>query len=137
MTRKQVGFSLIEILVTMLVVAILIALLTPAYRSYILKGNRSDAIRSLQNAQILEEKYRVNNTSYGTLAQIGLSTAASNSIGGLYTITIPINTASAYTLSAAPVSTQIADTNCTDFTITYANGTTTLSSAPNSDCWSQ
>lgn len=136
-TRNQSGFSIIEILIVIIIIAILTAILTPAYRSYILKSNRSDAIRSLQNAQILQEKYRVNNTSYGTLAQIGLSTAASNSIGGLYTITIPANTTSTYTLSAAPVSTQTSDTTCTNFTITYANGTTTLSSAPQTDCWSQ
>ncbi len=137
MTRKQSGFTLTEILITIIIVAILVALLTPAYYSYILKSNRSDAIRSLQNAQILQEKYRVNNTSYGTLAQIGLSTSASNSIGGLYTITIPTNATASYTLSAAAVSTQTSDTTCTNFTITYANGTTTLSSAPNTDCWSQ
>lgn len=137
MTRKQYGFSLIEILATIIIIAMLVALLTPAYNSYILKSNRSDAIRSLQNAQILQEKYRVNNTNYGTLAQIGLSTSASNSIGGLYTITIPTNTTSSYTLSAAAVGTQTSDTTCTNFTITYANGTTTLSSSPNTDCWSQ
>lgn len=137
MKHKQHGFSLIEILATIIIIAILVAILTPAYRSYILKGNRSDAVRSLQNTQMLQEKYRVNNTTYGTLAQIGMSTAASNSIGSLYTITIPTNATASYTLSAAPVGTQASDTACTNFTITYANGTATLSSAPQTDCWSQ
>src|SRR3990167_1027276 len=136
-TRNQFGFTLIELLITFIIIAILAAILTPAYRSYILKSNRSDAVRSLQNTQILQEKYRVNNTSYGTLANLGMSTSASNSIGGLYTITIPTNTTSSYTLSAAAVSTQTSDTACTNFTITYATGTTTLSSAPQTDCWSQ
>ena len=136
-TRNQFGFTLIELLITVIIIAILAAILTPAYRSYILKSNRSDAVRSLQNTQILQEKYRVNNTSYGTLANLGMSTSASNSIGGLYTITIPTNTTSSYTLSAAAVSTQTSDTACTNFTITYATGTTTLSSAPQTDCWSQ
>lgn len=136
-TRNQFGFTLIEILIAAILIAILAAILTPAYRNYILKGNRSDAIRSLQNTQILEEKYRVNNTTYGTLANLGMSTSAGNSIGGLYTITIPTNTTSSYTLSAAAIGTQASDTACTNFTITYANGTTTLSSAPQTDCWSQ
>src|SRR3990167_9883025 len=136
-TRNQFGFTLIELLITVIIIAILAAILTPAYRSYILKSNRSDAVRSLQNTQILQEKYRVNNTSYGTLAQIGMSTAAGNSIGGFYTITIPTNATASYTLSAAPTGTQVIDTACTNFTITYANGTTTLSSAPQTDCWSQ
>lgn len=132
---SQSGFTIVEMLITIIIIAILVAILSPVYRNYLYKSNRGDAVQSLLHTQILQEKYRVNNTSYSTsFTDISGST---NSINGFYTLGISAAGTASYTLTAAPTGTQSSDTACTNFTITYANGTTTLSSAPQTDCWSQ
>lgn len=135
MRKKQYGFSMTETLIVLVVIAILVSILTPAFRSYLHKSNRSDAVQSLLNTQILMEKYRVNNTSYST--SFTDISGSSNSLNGFYTLTIPSAGTASYSLTATPTGTQSSDTACTNFTITYASGTTTLSSLPQTDCWSQ
>lgn len=131
--NKCKGFSIIEILIVLIVLAILIVMLTPALQFYIVRSNRSDAIKSLSAMQIAQEKWRLNSTSYGTLAQIW-TTGATNSLSGLYDMTVTVNTTNAYTLVANAPSgyAQNADTGCTTMTITYANGTSTQTPAA---CW--
>lgn len=125
---------MIEILIVLVIIFILAAVLTPAYQSYILRGNRSDAIKSLLLLQIAQEKYRLNNTTYGTLGNVWSGSA---SVDGYYTLSVPSNGNTNYTLTATAQGSQAADTNCASFTITFANGTQTNSSSPNTDCWSQ
>lgn len=132
--EKTNGFSIIELLIVLIIIGILTAMLTPAYRSYVLKSNRGDAIKSLMALQIAQEKYRVNNTAYGTLANVW---TGSSSIEGYYTMTVPSNTSTSYTLTATAAGTQTSDTSCTSFTLTYATNTMTQSSASNTNCWSQ
>lgn len=125
--KKQNGFSLIEILIVLVIIAILVAVLTPAYQSYIRRGNRSDAIRSVLAMQVNQEKWRLHNTTYtGTVANIS-PTGTSASIAGYYTLAVSGATGSAYILTATAVvgTTQASDVGCTVFTLTYSAGTTT------------
>ena len=128
-SKKLKAFSLMEVIITLVIIGILVAVLTPAYNSYITKSQRSDAIKSIANLQVLEEKYRLNNTSYGSLAQLG---ATSASLSGYYTMGISNVTASSYTITATAGSEQSSDTGCTTMSIAYANGTSTKN-VPN--CW--
>jgi len=134
MLRAQKGFSLIELIITLAIVGILAVLLMPAYRNYISRGNRSDAVQSILSAQIAEEKYRLNHATYGTLAQIGASATSPN---GNYTIVITNNAAATYTITATTTGSQTTDTSCTTFTLAYSNGTTTKTSSPTATCWTQ
>lgn len=126
---RQKGLSLIEILVVLLILGILVKLLTPVLQSYIVRSNRSDAIKSLSAMQISQEKWRLNSTSYGTLAQVWTGT---NSLGGFYTMTVPSNGTTNYTLTATAGTAQSSDTGCTAMTITYASGTSTQTPTT---CW--
>lgn len=129
MPAQQKGFSIVEILIVLAIISILAVALMPAYKTYQLKSNRSDAIRSILAIQIAEEKYRIANTSYGNLAAVWSGT---NSYDGYYQMSVTNNTASSYTITASALSTQSADTNCATMTLTYANGTATQSP---SSCW--
>lgn len=130
--RFSSGFSLVEILFVLVIIAILVIALTPVYRDYVLKSNRSDAVRSLLATQINEEKWRLNNTTYtATIANVS-PTGASTSINGYYTLAVTSASASAYTLTATATGTQTSDTGCTTMTLTYASGTTTTTPAV---CW--
>jgi len=134
MKRTIKGFSLLEVIIATVIVAILAAIAVSSYRTYILKGHRSDALHTLLAMQLAQEKYRMNNATYGTLAQVwnGVST----SDGGYYTLAISSNTATAYTITATAVGSQSSDaedgTSCSTLTIAYNNGTTTKT--PTS-CW--
>lgn len=127
--KRQKGFSIVEILIVLAILAILVVALTPSYQTYQLKSNRSDAIKSILAIQVAEEKYRINNTSYGALAAVWSGT---NSYENHYQMSISNNTASTYTITATPLSSQSADTDCPYLTLTYANGTATKTPAA---CW--
>jgi len=101
--RGRAGFTLIELMITVAIIAILAAVALPSYNSYVKKSRRSDAYAALAAVSLQQEKYRANNTTYGTLAQIGVP---GTSPDGYYTIAITANsnTASGYTATATAVS---------------------------------
>ncbi|PIZ04351.1 MAG: hypothetical protein COY58_04780 [Gammaproteobacteria bacterium CG_4_10_14_0_8_um_filter_38_16] len=128
--QKTEGFSLVELIIVLLVISILTLALTPAFKSYKIKANRSDGIKSLLALQIAQEKYRLNNTAYASsVAAAGLST---NSIDGYYTLAVSTSGASNYTLTATATGDQTNDTGCTTLTITYATNTTNKTPT---NCW--
>ena len=101
------GFTLIELMIVIAIVAILAAVAYPSYLDSIRAARRADAMDALLTLQNLQEKYRANNTTYGTLAQIGGSAASSD---GYYTLTVSDNTATVYTLKALATGDQANDT---------------------------
>lgn len=119
---KSRGFTLIELMIVVAIVAILAAVAYPSYLDSIRAARRADAMDAVLTLQNLQEKYRANNTTYGTLAQIGGSAA---SLDGYYTLTVTGNTATAYVLTATAVagSSQASDTGCTTpvLTVSAAN----------------
>ena len=107
-TEPQQGFSLMELVIAMVVVAVLASLAYPSYLDTVRKSRRAEAIEALQRIQLAQEKWRANNTSYGTLANLGFSTTTS---GGYYTLSVSSVTGTGYAATAAAVSgkTQTAD----------------------------
>lgn len=128
------GFTLIETMIAIAILAVVILIAIPSYTSYIRKGRRIDAINSLLSISLAQERYRSINTTYGTLAQVwgGVTTSSE----GYYTLSISNNTASAYTISATAVGDQANDAvngvSCTPLQITASSGTITKSPA---SCW--
>jgi len=135
------GFTLIELMIAVVIIAILAAIAYPSYVDYIRKARRADGMDALLVVQNLQEKYRANNTTYGTLAQIGYAGAtATTSIEGRYTIAITAgsNTATGYIATATGVGDQANDdegaTSCSPLTITVAAATPRGAKAP-AACW--
>lgn len=91
--RAQRGFTLIELMIAVAVIAILASIAVPSYRGYVERATRTDAHAGLMEAAgQLERCYTVNN-SYGGCSVI------TNSPDGNYAITLA-STASTYTLTA-------------------------------------
>lgn len=63
MKRKQ-GFTIIELMIVLVIVAILLALAYPSYIDYVRKSKRGDAQQALMNWAVNQEIWRSNNPEY-------------------------------------------------------------------------
>lgn len=123
------GFTLIELMIVVVVIAILAAIGFPAYQDYVRRARRADGKELLLRIQVEEEKFRTNNTTYtSTLGAGGLGITSNGSTDGYYTVSIAAGaTATAFSLSAAATSkgNQTADTACTPLTLASNAGVVT------------
>ncbi len=127
------GFTLIELMIAIVVIAVLAAIAIPTYQSYVERARRADAKSALLAVQLAQEKYRANNPAYGTLAQIN---SEATSPDGYYNIAVIVNAGppAAYTATATPTGKQAGDAcgifavnqDGPDYSGTYANQV---------DCW--
>ena len=66
--RKRIlGFTLIELMIVVGIVAILLAIAYPSYAQYVRKAKRGDAQQLLMNWSINQEIWRSNNTRYNDI----------------------------------------------------------------------
>ena len=71
--RTASGFTLIELMITVAVVAILAAIAVPSYIQYIQRGKISEAVSNLSGARLQLEKYFADNRNYGTGGNCGVA----------------------------------------------------------------
>ena len=133
--QMYLGFSLIEMMMTILILSIVTVTAIYLFSDQIKRGRRIDAVNALLSISLAEERYRSNNTTYGSLAQVwgGVTTSAE----GYYTLAISNVTATSYTITATGTGTQATDvdsggTSCATLTLTMSSGTITKSPAV---CW--
>ena len=140
-SRMSPGFTLIELMIVVAIVSILAAIAYPSYQNAIRTARRADAMDALLTLQSLQEKYRANNTTYGTFAQIGGSTAFPDdtSIDGYYDLAVTLADATkavAYTLTTTAKGTQLKDTYCAKITLAIsATKPRGESGGTHDDCW--
>ncbi len=107
--RTEQGFTLIEVMVTVVIIAILGAVAIPAYSDYIRRGSRAEAKAAImEDALLMEQKFTVNN-AYNVPATAPLGFLAQSPKTGTAKYTIKIGdglTAATYTLEAKPVGTD-------------------------------
>ncbi len=118
--RLTGGFTLIELMVVVGLVAVLGSIAVSTYRSYILRTNRTEGRMALLATQVGQEKYFLQNNQYAPdiatviaapPAGLGINlTAAGVTLGGNYTISFAAVTANTYTLQAVATGTQTKDT---------------------------
>lgn len=105
------GFTLIEVMITVAIVAVLAAVALPSYRNYTIRASRAAAQAELMDLASLQEKIFLNSSAYTANVTAGYTGNATGGLGktggttkdGKYTITASVGTGSTtYTLTAAP-----------------------------------
>jgi len=94
----QRGFTLIELMIVVAIVAILAGLALPAYTDYIIRGRIPQATANLAAQRVKLEQYFLDNKTY-------VGACAANTVAPLpanddFTYTCPVLTATAFTVTA-------------------------------------
>lgn len=162
-SKTTTGFTLIELMITVVIVAILAAVAYPSYTSYIAQSRRSDAQIALTQTAARMEKFFTQCGQYpttnaeldgGSIVATGGSAACSglglpnrNSPDERYTLALVAPTAAlgctagvpatqCFVLEATPVGPQLAADGgkCTTFTLS-ATGIKKATGTDSAKCW--
>ena len=138
-TRKHqvLGFTLIELMITVAILAILARIGYASYMKSVISANRSDATTALINwSQVLERCYTQNFYYENSTSDCSAPTANNTYSANKYYSITGTRTATTYTLTATPVTgtIQSRDSSCTQFTL---DNTGSRGSSPSaaSVCW--
>jgi len=125
LSRPSRGFTLIELMITVAIVAILTAIALPAYKEQVARGKRSEMQTALvEDAGYMQRYYEANNTylstGSGTNAISPSLPKVQTPATGTKTYDLAIDststTATAFTVTAAPTGSMSGD-KCGTFTI--------------------
>lgn len=137
------GFTLIELMVVLTVIAIIAAIALPSYTEQVRKSRRTDALRSMGEIQLSLERWRAENPCYGQSAVVPCPTFTASGtyptapVSDYYTIQFssPAPTTTGYTITAAPKSGSAqANDRCGTYTFTMAAGVLSKAASGGSNC---
>lgn len=69
--KRTGGFTIIELMIVVIIIALLVALAYPSYIDYVRKAKRGDAQQLLLNWAINQEIWRSNNSTYNNITTAG------------------------------------------------------------------
>jgi type IV pilus assembly protein PilE len=110
MKKRQIGFSLLELMIVLVIVGILASIAIPSYRDSIRKSNRRAAQAVLMDIANRERQYFIANRAYADETELNYALPAE--VAGKYTFTItPDNadTPPSFVIDFTAVGSQVAD----------------------------
>jgi type IV pilus assembly protein PilE len=148
MKHSQSGFTLIELMITVAVVAILASIAYPSYRNTVMRSNRAEAKNALLQVQVAQEKFFLQRNRYAGATPYAnsvteLNNAANHATPGLgissttprghYQIRLDRPSATTFTATAVAIGSQASDTACATLSINELGRK--LPDPATSSCW--
>jgi type IV pilus assembly protein PilE len=151
--RAVLGFTLVELMVTLVIATILISIAVPTYQAQMRKSRRTEAKTTALDAASREERFYATQNRYSSdTGELGYTSASGSfpaPTGTYYEIlsiavTQPVANATGVTTGSftitvdAPAgSAQLADTACQTFVVTQtgARSATGTDASPSTTCW--
>ena len=135
------GFTLIELMVVVVVVAILSAIALPAYQDSVRKSRRTAAKTAVLDLASREERfYTTTNTYSATASDLGYSAlpaAVPDAATNFYQLSVTVDNTAApptFTVTATAQGDQQSD-GCGNFSVTALGVKAVSGSLPVSTCW--
>jgi type IV pilus assembly protein PilE len=97
--RRARGFTLIELMITVAIAAILASVALPMYRTYVQRGRIIDATSKLSDFRVRMEQYFMDNRTYDNAGKCGVADPA-DTPDAAFTIECTGSSATAYTVTA-------------------------------------
>lgn len=137
MKTIQHGFTLIEVMIVVAIVAILAAVALPSYNDYLLRGRLAEAHGELAAMRSKLETYFLDNRTYENACLANTVAPLPTGANLRFTYTCPTRTIDAYTVQAVGIAAQ--GTGGFTYTINQANvrATTAVPAGwtANATCW--
>ena len=134
------GFTLIELMVTVAVVAILGTIAMTSYTSQIQKSRRTDARSAVMDLAGREEKLFSTTNAYSAVpSDLGYGPVGAVfpiAVGsGYYQVSVAVPTPVSYVITATPIGSQANDTRCILFTVDQLGTQNSTGSDSVATCW--
>src|SRR5688500_10359257 len=115
-SRQRNGFTLIEVMITVVIVAILASIAIPSYSRYVIRAKRSAAQSQMMDIANRQQQFLVANRNYAdktTLIASGYSLPADVAANYGYTITLSTTAVPGFVLTFTPTGGQAVDGDLT------------------------
>lgn len=104
--RAELGVTLIELMVVVIITGVLATLIFPSFEKQISTSRRGDGISHLLRLKIQQEAFRIENISYAKTEELNLTTSK------YYTFVVTNVSATTYTITAKAIGSQMSDKTC-------------------------
>jgi type IV pilus assembly protein PilE len=126
---RTAGFTLVELMVVITVVAILVAVAVPTYQNQVRQSRRTDAKTAVLDLAAREEKYLSLNNTY-TTSPANLGYVTSTNTTATFPQTVGSGYYQVYVCIAATVGTTVATTPCVTTNTTAAGTSYVVAAVP-------
>ncbi|MGI2109551.1 type IV pilin protein [Shewanella frigidimarina] len=130
MKQLQSGFTLIEVMITVVIVGILASIAYPSYTQFVAKGARGDGLAGVMRVANLQEQFYLDHRSFTTnMTMLGLTTDPWVVENTFYKVDTTLSGGD-YTVTATAVGVQASrDSACATISLTSTGSKTPT------ECW--
>jgi type IV pilus assembly protein PilE len=144
-SRRTGGFTLVELMIACVVLAIIVAVAMPSYQAQVRKSRRADARNAVLDLAGREERFLSIANSYSqTATDVGYLAFPMTVNNGYYQLNVTVpdpnqpGVTPSYIITATYFGPQVTDTDCAQFTVNQLGQQAALNSAGavnTATCW--